>query len=174
MPHLMRSLTAAAIFAIGLSPTAASAQEQPGEGVTVKMAQDTWDTGWFHSEIYSQLLQKLGYDVQGPTTLDVPAFYQSVAQGDMDLWVNGWFPLHNTYKSTIDQGAELVGAVAKGGALQDYLVDKAAIEKFNIKSLEDFKRPEVKEAFDRNGKADLVTCPPGCAHCRDARQAEAA
>lgn len=163
MPHLLRSLTAAAVFAVALSPMAGSAQEQPGEGVTVKMAQATWDTGWFHSEIYSQLLQKLGYDVQGPTTLDAPAFYQSVSQGDMDLWVNGWFPLHSTYKSTIDQGAELVGAVAKGGALQGYLVDKAAIEEFDIKSLEDFKRDEVKEAFDRNGdgKADLVACPPG-------------
>ncbi|WP_319775229.1 glycine betaine/L-proline ABC transporter substrate-binding protein ProX [Breoghania sp.] len=162
MRHLMRSLTAVAVIAAGLSPMAAMAEE-PGDGVTVKMSQATWDTGWFHAEIYSQLLQKLGYDVKGPTTLDAPAFYQSVAQGDMDLWVNGWFPLHETYKDTIDQGAEIVGAVAKGGALQGYLVDKKAIDEFGIKSLEDFKRDDVKKAFDRNGdgKADLVACPPG-------------
>lgn len=71
-------------------------------------------------------------------------------------------PGHNTYRSTFEQGAEIVGAIAKGGALQGYLVDKASAEKFDIKTLEDFKRPEVREAFDRNGdgKADLVGCPP--------------
>src|SRR5690606_25215514 len=42
-------------------------------------------------------------------------------------------------------------------------VDKASVEKFNIKTLNDFKREDVKKAFDRDGdgKADLVACPPG-------------
>jgi len=141
----------------------ASAQEGPGAGTTVRMAQATWDTGWFHASIYKQLLEELGYTVEGPTTLDNPPFYQAVSQGDLDLWVNGWFPLHNSYESTYSQGAELVGYVAKGGALEGYLVDKASVEKFDIKTLDDFKRDEVKEAFDRDGdgKADLVACPPG-------------
>ena len=154
-------VSAAALWAAPAS--LATAQDMPGEGTTVKMAQATWDTGWFHAEIYKQLLEKLGYGVEGPTTLDNPPFYQAVSQGDLDLWVNGWFPLHNTYESTFSQGAEKIGYVAEGGALEGYLVDKASVEKFNIKSLEDFKRPEVKEAFDRNddGKADLVACPPG-------------
>ena len=146
-----------------LAAPVATAQEGPGAGTTVRMAQATWDTGWFHAEIYKQMLEKLDYTVDGPTTLDNPPFYQAVAQGDLDLWVNGWFPLHNTYESTYSQGAQLVGAVAKGGALEGYLVDKASIEKYGIKSLEDFKRDEVKQAFDRDGdgKADLVACPPG-------------
>lgn len=158
---VLPTLTAVALTAGLAAP--AIAQDQPGEGVNVRMAQATWDTGWFHAEIYKQLLEELGYTVEGPTTLDNPPFYQTVAQGDMDLWVNGWFPLHNTYQSTFEGSAEIVGAVAKGGALEGYLVDKAAVEEFGITSLEDFKRPEVKEAFDRNGdgKADLVACPPG-------------
>ena len=47
--------------------------------------------------------------------------------------------------------------------MQGYLVSKEAVEKFNITSLDDFKRDEVKKAFDANGdgKADLVACPPG-------------
>ncbi|MEO3386279.1 glycine betaine/L-proline ABC transporter substrate-binding protein ProX [Mesorhizobium sp. CAU 1741] len=148
---------------LALPAMSVQAQEGPGAGTTVRMAQATWDTGWFHAEIYKQLLEELGYTVEGPTTLDNPPFYQAVAQGDLDLWVNGWFPLHNSYESTYSQGAELVGAVAEGGALEGYLVDKASIEEFDIKSLEDFKRDEVKEAFDRDGdgKADLVACPPG-------------
>lgn len=157
-------------LAIGVSiatlmamPTLANAQEMPGEGTTVKMARATWDTGWFPAAIYQQLLEKLGYEVGVPTTLDNPPFYQAVSQGDVDFWVNGWFPLHNTYESTFSQGAEKIGYVAKGGALEGYLVDKASVEKYDIKTLDDFKRPEVKEAFDRNGdgKADLVACPPG-------------
>ena len=152
-----------AVALMGTAPVTATAQDMPGEGVTVNMAQATWDTGWFHAEIYRQLLEELGYDVPQITTLDNPPFYQSVAQGDMDLWVNGWFPLHNTYEDTYSQGAELVGAVAEGGALEGYLVNSSAIEEFGITSLEDFKRDEVKAAFDRNGDglADLVACPPG-------------
>ena len=64
-------VSAAALFA---TPIAASAQDMPGEGVTVNMAQATWDTGWFHAEIYKQLFEELGYAVEGPTTLDNPPF----------------------------------------------------------------------------------------------------
>lgn len=146
-----------------LMATGAIAQEGPGAGTEVQMARATWDTGWFHAEIYKQALEELGYSVADVTTLDNPPFYTSVAQGDIDLWVNGWFPLHNTYEPTFSEGAELVGNVAVGGALEGYLIDKESQEEFNITSLEDFKRDEVKEAFDRNGdgKADLVACPPG-------------
>ncbi|SFN79944.1 glycine betaine/proline transport system substrate-binding protein [Cohaesibacter marisflavi] len=165
MANAIRKFAAAAALSGAVFAYAAPsiAADMPGEGVTIKMGQATWDTGWFHSEIYSQLFQKLGYSVDGPTTLDVPAFYQSVAFGDLDLWVNGWFPLHDTYKPAFEDTASIVGAVAEKGALQGYLVDKAAVDEFGIKSLDDFKRPEVKEAFDRNadGKADLVACPPG-------------
>ena len=59
--------------------------------------------------------------------------------------------------------AQTIGYVAKAGGLQGYLVSKKAVEKYNIKSLDDFKREEVKKAFDKNrdGKADLTACPPG-------------
>lgn len=161
---IIRAATAA--FALSAAMTAYTAPgfaQEPGAGKTVKLAQPTWDTSWFETEIYKQMLEKLGYTVEGPTTLDNPPFYQAVAQGDMDLWIDGWFPLHNTYEPTFSKGAELVGYVAKGGALEGYLVDKASVEKFNIKTLDDFKRDEVKAAFDRDGdgKADLVACPPG-------------
>lgn len=163
-PHLPRLLALVlSASAMASAPALLHAEEGPGAGTTIKMGQATWDTGWFHAEIYRQLLEKLGYKVEGPTTLDNPPFYQAVAQGDLDLWVNGWFPLHNSYEDTYSQGAELVGYVAKGGALEGYLVDMASIEKFGIKTLDDFKRDEVKKAFDRDGdgKADLVACPPG-------------
>ncbi|SDG85463.1 glycine betaine/L-proline ABC transporter substrate-binding protein ProX [Pelagibacterium luteolum] len=145
------------------APAALMAQDMPGEGTEIIMAQPTWDTGWFHTEIYKQLFAELGYSMADTLTLDNPAFYQSVAFGDVTLWVDGWFPLHNTYEPTFSEGAEVVGAVAEGGALEGYLVDAASAEEFGITSLEDFKRDDVKAAFDRDGdgRADLVACPPG-------------
>jgi glycine betaine/proline transport system substrate-binding protein len=155
---------AAALFAL---PVSSVAQKQntdtPGKGKTIKMARATWDTGWWQAEVYKQLFEKLGYDVPQLTTLDNPPFYQAVAQGDMDLWVNGWFPLHNTYEKTFSQGAQKIGYVAKGGALQGYLIDKKTAEKYNIIYVSDLTKPKIQKLFDANGdgKADLVGCPPG-------------
>lgn len=159
-----RAVTAMAAIALLAAPAAAgAAQGKPGEGRTVKLARATWDTGWFQAEIYRQLLEKLGYNVPRVTTLGNPPFYQAVSQGDMDLWVNGWFPLHNTYRKGFEAGASVVGYVAKGGALQGYLIDKKTADAHGITSLEDFKKPEIKKLFDTDGdgKAEMVACPPG-------------
>ena len=152
-------MAAAAATAVQAAPTAA----MPGKGKTIKMARATWDTGWWQAEIYKQLFEKLGYDVGTPATLNNPAFYQAVGQGDVDLWVNSWFPSHNTYSSAFQPGAKKIGYVAKGGALQGYLIDKKTADKYHIKYLTDMKKPEIRKLFDTNGdgKADMVACPPG-------------
>jgi glycine betaine/proline transport system substrate-binding protein len=153
---------AAAVGLMVAAPLIADAAE-PGEGKTVTPARATWDTGWFQTAVYAKLLEELGYEVETPKTLDNPVFYQSVAQGDVDFWVNGWFPLHNEYEDAYSQGAELVGYVAKGGALQGYLVDKKSADEHGITNLDDFRTDEIRQAFDTNGdgKADMVACPPG-------------
>jgi glycine betaine/proline transport system substrate-binding protein len=161
---MMKSILAGAVLGAALMVSAPGVQAaMPGDGVTVKPARATWDTGWFQTEIYIKALKRLGYNVEPPKTLDNPPFYQAVAQGDVDFWVNGWFPLHNTYRDTFKSGAEVIGYVAKGGALQGYLVDKKSADKYHITNIDDFKKPEIRKAFDSNGdgKADLVACPPG-------------
>lgn len=157
-------LTTGAAAAMLALPAAATAQESmPGEGVTVDMARASWDTGWWQAEVYSQMFQELGYDVSRITTLDNPPFYQTVAQGDVDLWVNGWFPLHNSYEDAFSQGAEKIGHVAKGGALQGYLIDRKTAEEHDINYVGDLTDDDIQQLFDANGdgKADLVACPPG-------------
>ncbi|MGF1609290.1 MAG: glycine betaine/L-proline ABC transporter substrate-binding protein ProX [Kiloniellales bacterium] len=160
MRKLAGGIVLGAMTAVALP---AAGAELPGEGKTVQPARATWDTGWFQAEIYIKALEELGYDVRAPKTLDNPPFYQAVAQGDVDFWVNGWFPLHNTYEAEFGRGASLVGYVAKGGALQGYLVDKKTADANDITSIEDFKKPEIRKLFDANGDglADLVACPPG-------------
>ncbi|TPW26718.1 glycine betaine/L-proline ABC transporter substrate-binding protein ProX [Pararhizobium mangrovi] len=166
MKKTLRSLilgACALAFAMPVGSALAQSNDKPGEGKSIKMARATWDTGWWQAEIYRQLFEKLGYDVGDPLTLSNPPFYQAVGQGDVDLWVNGWFPSHNTYEKFFSPGAKRVGYVAKGGALQGFLVDKKSAEKYHIKYLSDITKPEVQKAFDSNGdgKADLIACPPG-------------
>ncbi len=162
MSKILRGL-AVGLAAAAFLTTGAFAQDLPGKGKSIKMARATWDTGWFQAEIYRQAFEKLGYEIPEPTTLDNPPFYQAVGQGDVDLWVNGWFPLHNTYEDSFKDGAEKIGYVAKGGALQGYLIDKKTADKYKITNLSDFKKPEIRKLFDSNGdgKAELVACPPG-------------
>ena len=166
MPYRSGFPRAMLIISLGISTLlhcAVADDALPGEGKTIKFARGTWDTGWFQAEIYARALQELGYQIQGPITLDNPPFYQSVGYGDVDLWVNGWFPLHNTYRDDFEPGAQVIGYVAKGGALQGYLIDKKTADEYGIKSLEDFKKDQIKQLFDsdNDGKAELVACPPG-------------
>ena len=144
---------------------AVSAQsETPGDGVTVRPAVAGWDDARPVQAIFDHLLVELGYDVEAPVMLDNPIFYTSVAQGDVDFWTAGWFPLHDTQLPMgFFDSASIAGTIIPAGGTEGYLVTKSAAEEFGITSLDDFKRPEVKEAFDRNGdgKADLVGCPPG-------------
>jgi glycine betaine/proline transport system substrate-binding protein len=136
----------------------------PGKGVEVQPARATWTTGFFLEALYSRALEDLGYTVHTAKDLSNPVFYQAVCMGDVDFWANGWFPLHNEQlPENFDQKAQIAGTIVKAGAVQGYLVSKEHVEKYDITSLNDFKREEVKKAFDANddGKADLVACPPG-------------
>jgi glycine betaine/proline transport system substrate-binding protein len=136
----------------------------PGKGITVRPARATWNTGFFQEALVRRGLTELGYNVEKPKDLQNPIFYNSVALGDVDYWTNGWFPNHD---SQLPKGfykkAGKYGFVVKAGGLQGYLVSKRDVDKYHIVSLDDFKRKEVREAFDSNGngKADLTACPPG-------------
>ncbi|KJS33408.1 MAG: glycine/betaine ABC transporter [Desulfatitalea sp. BRH_c12] len=166
MKFLKKAIIGFAIgAALAVAPVAASAQtKQPGEGVTIQPARATWNTGFFQEALVRRGLEALGYTVKRPKDLQNPIFYKSVSLGDVDYWTNGWFPNHDSQlpKDFYDK-ADKYGYVVKSGGLQGYLVSKKEVERFNIKSLDDFKREEVRKAFDANGdgKADLTACPPG-------------
>ncbi|MFO7931475.1 MAG: glycine betaine/L-proline ABC transporter substrate-binding protein ProX [Desulfosalsimonas sp.] len=154
-------LLAACLMAL---PGTAAAEDLPGEGTTIQPAAATWTTGFFLEALYSRAAEDLGYDVEDAKKLEGPIFYRSVGAGDVDFWANGWFPLHDDFlPDNWEETIDMTGTVVDNGAVQGYLVSKEHAEKYDITSLEDFKRPGVKEAFDANGdgKADLVACPPG-------------
>lgn len=149
-----------------LASAAIAAGDKPGKGITVNPARANWNTGYFQEAIIRAGLEELGYSVKAPRDLQNAMFYKAVTLGDVDYWTNGWFPMHNTQMpKNFHDKAQTVGYVMKNGGLQGYLVSKSAADRFNIESLADFQRPEVKEFFDSNkdGKADLMGCEPGWA-----------
>jgi len=157
-------LTIALVSMLMIASTALASEMKPGEGVTLRPARATWNTGFFQEALARRGLEELGYDVKKPKDLQNPIAYNSIALGDIDYWCNGNFPLHNPQlPKGFDKKASILSPIIKAGGMQGYLVSKKEVEKFGIKSLDDFKRPEVIKAFDLNkdGKADLTACPPG-------------
>lgn len=152
------------LMMVVLSSPCFAATAQPGKGVEVKPARATWNTGYFQEAIVRMGLKELGYEVDKPKELQNPLFYQALMFGDVDYWTNGWLPNHESQMpKRSKERVETIGYVAKAGGMQGYLVSKKFADQYQITSLEDFKRPEVREAFDANGdgKADLVACPAG-------------
>ncbi len=136
----------------------------PGAGEVVRLARGTWDTGWFQAEIAAQLLTELGYAVDGPVTRDNEAFYAGLADGTVDLWLNGWLPLHQPLIDRLAaEEAVPVGFEVRGGALQGYLVDRGSAERLGIEDLGDLAEPDIAAVFDRDddGLADLIGCEDG-------------
>ena len=141
---------------------AAAAQDASDGEPRVRLARATWDTGWFQAEVYKLLLERLGYRVDGPVTMDNAEFYESAAAGEVDLWANGWFPAHDVFIADGDEVSK-VGTAVDDGALQGYFVDAATAAQHGIFNLGDLADPEVAALFDRDGDglADLVGCNVG-------------
>lgn len=128
----------------------------------VVMGRASWDTGWFQAAVFKQLMEELGYRVQGPKTWETDELFAFTAEGEIHLWANGWFPSHNHYLEQPEIGHKVVriGYLVKQGALQGYLIDKKTANDHGITSLADFSNPEIAVLFDLdgNGKADLIGC----------------
>lgn len=182
MRHFRNNLTAMLVVSsLILAACGTAADNGDGEGGPasgdqvggqVTMARATWDTGWFQAAIYAQLIEELGYEVNDPAELtrDANTFYPAVAQEEVDLWVNGWFPLHDIYLSRelfsgdlISEPIEPIGFEVRAGAIQGYLIDKATADANGITSMSDLTDPRIAALFDEDGdgQADLHGCNEG-------------
>ncbi|WP_419925518.1 glycine betaine/L-proline ABC transporter substrate-binding protein ProX [Candidatus Poriferisocius sp.] len=139
---------------------------------TVTMARANWDSGYMQAAIYAQLIGELGYEVSDPAdnTRDPNGFYPALASGQFDLWVNGWFPLHDIYLEgervtgqSVDLPIEPVGFQVRSGALQGYMIDKATADARGITSMSQLADASVARIFDQDGDglADLIGCNDG-------------
>ncbi|MDH4146362.1 MAG: glycine betaine/L-proline ABC transporter substrate-binding protein ProX [Acidimicrobiia bacterium] len=148
--------------------------DEPGAGVEVTMARADWSTGYFQAAIYYRLLSELGYEVSDPSQLEMgPSnFYTALAEGEVDFWVNSWYPGHKTWLenelsdgSTVGEKVSVVGEEMLAGGLQGYLVTKSFAEKYDLKTLDDLdSNAEALAEFDAtdpkpgDGKAQIYGC----------------
>ncbi len=139
---------------------------------TVVMARANWNSGHMQAAVYAQLIGELGYQVSDPAenTRDPNGFYPALASGQFDLWVNGWFPLHDIYLEgelvtgqSVDLPIEPVGFQVRSGAIQGYMIDKATADARGITSMSQLADASVARIFDQDGDglADLAGCNDG-------------
>ena len=157
----------AAIAAFVLTLSACSVQD---EGGPVAIARADWSSGYMQAAIYAQLIEELGYEVTDPAAAELRpySFYPALAAGQYDLWVNGWFPLHNFYLEgenvtgqAVDLPIEPVGWQVADGATDGLMVDKATSDALGITSMADVAANAGVFDRDGDGKADLAGCNVG-------------
>lgn len=155
-----------ALSSVGLGVGVEAAQSYPWEGTRVNMGMVAGDSiAWFQHHVYKKLMEELGYNVTLHPPVSVPIFFVSAAQGQLDFWANGWYPLYNSYIDgpRVRGRVESVGYIVKAGALQGYLIDKKTADEYGITSLDQLQNPDIAKLFDidGDGKADLIGCNPG-------------
>ena len=139
----------------------------------MSLARANWDTGYFQAAVYKTLLEELGYSVTDPSAAElIPAeFYPALAEAKYDLWVNGWFPLHDEFLagelpsgSLVGDNDQKIGAEMPAGGLQGFVIDVATATKYGITMLDDIGNdPAIAALFDTDGdgKADITGCNEG-------------
>ncbi|KIC14929.1 glycine betaine/L-proline ABC transporter substrate-binding protein ProX [Leisingera sp. ANG-Vp] len=160
---MFRKTALAALAATTMLAGAALAADNPGEGVTVRPVIQPTVEEFFQARIVFQALRDLGYDVAEPEEVLAQTMHLALGTGDADFTTASWNKLHDNFfqESGGDDVLEKVGFLIDG-ALQGYLVNKAAYEA-GVQNLGDLKDPAKAAMFDADGdgKADLAGCVPG-------------
>ncbi len=141
----------------------------PGRYFSVTMARANWGSGYIQAEIMHQVAEELGYEVSNPAELELSPdlAYNQMAEGEIDFWMNSWYPGHYTWWEGDRADGTPIGDYLKKldgyvSQPQGMLIDRAAAENYNINSFEDVARsPELLAALDRdgNGVAEIYGCP---------------
>ena len=140
------------------------------EGGPVAIARADWSSGYMQAAIYAQLIGELGYEVTDPAAAELRpySFYPALAAGQYDLWVNGWFPLHNIYLEgenvtgqAVDLPIEPVGWQVADGGGDGLMIDKATADRLSITSMDGVAANAGVFDGDGDGKADLIGCNVG-------------
>lgn len=156
------------------APADSGGGDMPGEGVSLTMGRANWSTGYFQAYVYEQVAEELGYDVSSPSEaeLDPSLGYLGMAEGDVDFWVNSWYPGHFAWHeaelpdgTVVGDHIEVVGSVFEGGGVQGWLITKSFADEFGITTMDDFNaNADAIAAYDAedpspgNGIADIYGC----------------
>ncbi|MCY3538516.1 MAG: hypothetical protein OXH10_01450 [bacterium] len=165
---IKRASTLVAVAAAFVLMVSACAIED--EGGPVAIARADWSSGYMQAEIYAQLIEELGHEVTDPAAAELRpySFYPALAAGQYDLWVNGWFPLHDFYlegENVTGQSVELpiepIGWQVAKGARDGLMIDKATADRLGINSMDGVAANSGVFDNDGDGEADLIGCNVG-------------
>lgn len=156
--YTTKTATALSFVFLAASGMNALAQDLPGEGKQAKPARPNWDSFWFGQEILDQGMKRLGYEVDDPKTLGLPAIFTSMERGDLDYMADTMLPNHASLYAKFEGKVRRIGPIMDPGTIQGYLVDRKTAEEYNIRYLEDLKDPEIAALFDQSGdgRADMI------------------
>lgn len=122
----------------------------------------------FQMQIVAEVLKKMGHEVEITNDVNYDIAYQTIANNadsdDVYYIASMWDPLHNSKIEGVG-GEKKIAKFSNyvSNCAQGYLIDKKTAEKYNIKYINDLKKPEIAKLFDLNGnsKADLTGCNAG-------------
>jgi glycine betaine/proline transport system substrate-binding protein len=151
--NILRSLVTAVAVTVAL---AVAPNVHAQEKKTIRIGWTAWSDAEAVTNIAKQILeQRLDYKVELIMT-DIGLQYQGVAKGNLDIMLMSWLP--NTHKAywdklsteVVDMGI-LYDNAKLGWAVPDY------IPVSEVKSIEDLKKPGVREKF----KSQIQGIDPG-------------
>ncbi len=137
----------------------------PAEKPTLKLADTQFDSLWLNNAIAKFVIEKgYGYSVETVETT-TPIAEMSLAKGELDIWLELWQQnWQDTYDKQIAAGdIQNLGPIYEAGP-QFFTVPAWMSEQYNIKTVEDLKRPDVVELFknpENPSKGAFINCVTG-------------
>ncbi len=142
---------------------------------TLKLVDTQFDSGWLNNAIAKYVIEKgYGYPVETVETTTVIA-QASLANGELDVWMELWQQnWQETYDKELAAGnIQNLGPTYEAGP-QFFTIPRWVAEQYNIKTVEDMKRPEVVKLFqnpENPAKGAFINCITGwqCAEINRAK-----
>lgn len=168
-PAPARQPSASALLASGA--VSAADWTDYARGREVVMGRANWASGYIQPYVVATILEQLGYAATDPEHVELSPDlgYQALANGDIDLWANGWFPGHDLWfvgdlpdGTTIGDHLTVVGEIVPGGGLEGIFIDTQTAAETGVTSVQDINDdPALAARFDidGNGRADILGCP---------------
>ncbi|MGI5836558.1 MAG: glycine betaine ABC transporter substrate-binding protein [Chloroflexota bacterium] len=146
--------------------TAAPEATSPAaEKSTLKLADTQFDSLWLNNAIGKFVIEKgYGYPVE-TVELTTPLAETALARGEIDIWLELWQQnWKDTYDKMIAAGdIQNLGPIYEAGP-QFFIVPTWVSEEYDIKTVEDLKRPDVVKLFENPenpSKGAFINCITG-------------
>ena len=145
---MKRMFLAVCAVLVILSGAFANGSQQKDKTKTANLVYANWEEGIAYTNLAKVMLEdKMGYTVT-ITAADVAPAYASVAQGDMDAFMETWLPvLHKDYIEKYGDKLTDLGNVYEGTqsglAVPSYMVDAG------IETISDLFKPEAMEKLNK-------------------------